>query len=71
MTSPPRDVTVCCPCCNGQYQTWYRPSLNLDIEDFDDEYIDAATSAVCPTCGHKVYFDTLIVRDEVFYVGEE
>jgi hypothetical protein len=73
MTSPPADVTVCCPSCASLYVDWFRPSINLDLDDFDDEYVDAASSAVCPNCGHKIYFDTLVVINDVFYapdVGE-
>jgi hypothetical protein len=70
MTSPPREVEVCCPNCALQYVDWYRPSLNLDLDDFDESYIDTATSAVCPNCQHKVYFEHLTVRDGVFYTNE-
>ena len=71
MTSPPREVTVCCPSCAIEYQAWHRPSINLDLDNFDEEYIDSVTSAVCPGCGHKVYFDTLVVRDDVSYLESE
>jgi hypothetical protein len=43
--------------------------MNLDLDDFDDEYLDKASSAVCPKCGRKVYFHSLVVRDGVFFVG--
>lgn len=59
-----------CPECKHQYQDWTRESINLDLEDFDDEYLDAASSAVCPQCGHKVRFSTMIVRDGIFYMNE-
>jgi DNA-directed RNA polymerase subunit RPC12/RpoP len=64
VTTPPERVTVRCPHCGHVYDDWYRPSINLDIEHFDDAYLDAASSAVCPTCEFKVYFDSLIVRDD-------
>jgi hypothetical protein len=70
MTSPPREVEVCCPNCSSVYRDWYRPSLNLDLDDFDDDYIDAASSAVCPSCGHKIYFDSLVVIDNVFFTDD-
>jgi hypothetical protein len=66
MTSPPREVTVDCPKCGLRYQDWCRASINLDLESFDDEYLDRASSAVCPGCTHKVYFGTLVVRNGVF-----
>jgi transposase len=44
--------------------------MNLDLDDFDEEYVDAASSAVCPNCGHKVYFDNLVVINDVFYASD-
>jgi hypothetical protein len=49
---------------------WYRASINLDLDDFDASYIDAATSATCPSCGHKVYFESLMCSEGVFYVDD-
>ena len=69
MTSPPSEVTICCPSCAAQYVDWFRPSMNLDLDSFDDEYIAAASSAVCTSCGHKVYFDSLVVINGVFYTS--
>ena len=63
MTTPPERVTVRCPLCGHVYDDWYRPSI-LGIEDFNDAYLDAASSAVCPRSEFKVYFDSLIVRDD-------
>jgi DNA-directed RNA polymerase subunit RPC12/RpoP len=71
MTSPIERVKVTCPQCGHLYEDWYRASLNLDLDDFDDEYIDSATSAVCPKCSFKVYFGTLIVRDGIFFASAE
>lgn len=71
MSSPIEQVTVQCPECQAQYQDWYRASMNLDLDDFDDDYVDAASRAVCPNCGHIVYFDSMIVRDHVFHVRSE
>ncbi len=64
MTSPPERITVQCPQCGGQFEDWYRASLNLAIEDFDESYIEEAGSATCPTCKHTIKLDTLIVREE-------
>jgi len=71
VTSPPKAVVVDCPRCQHRYEDWYRPSLNLDIEHFGDEYIDSASSAVCPACGHKVYFQNMVVRDGVFLITDD
>ena len=68
MTSPPEFVTVICPKCGNQYEDWYRPSVNLDLDDFDEKYLDECCSAVCPKCGHKVYFESLVVKDGAFCI---
>jgi len=68
VTSPPSEVTVTCPKCAHVYQDWRRPSVNLDLDNFDEEYLDRCMSAVCPACGHKVYFSALIVEDGVFHL---
>lgn len=68
MTSPPEEIEVLCPQCKRRYRDWYRPSVNLDLDDFDSEYLDRCSSAVCPHCGFKVYFDTLQVRNGTFYL---
>jgi Zn ribbon nucleic-acid-binding protein len=68
MSSPPREVDVVCPKCGHQYQDWSR-SVNLDLDDFDEEYLDKCSSAVCPQCQHKVYFDTLVVKNGIFHFG--
>jgi predicted RNA-binding Zn-ribbon protein involved in translation (DUF1610 family) len=64
MTSPPREITVICPNCGAEYQDWIRPSINLSIDTFDDDYLDRASSATCPKCKHKVSLDALIVRED-------
>jgi predicted RNA-binding Zn-ribbon protein involved in translation (DUF1610 family) len=71
VTSPPKQVLVKCPNCGECYWDWYRASLNLDLDDFDAEYIDSASSAVCPQCGTKVYFDTLIVEDGEYHLNSD
>jgi len=68
MSSPIEEITIICPNCQHIYDDWSRASLNLDLEYFDDEYIDECSSAVCPKCQHKVNFATLIVKGGVFYV---
>jgi DNA-directed RNA polymerase subunit RPC12/RpoP len=61
VTSAPKDITVQCPKCEHTYQDWYRPSINLSLDDFDDEYIEKASTASCPSCGHKVRLNVLTV----------
>lgn len=64
MTSPPKKVKVKCPKCGQVYDDWYRPSIDLALDHFDDEYIEEATTATCPHCKHKVSFEVLIVRED-------
>jgi len=66
MTMPIETIKVRCPNCQKIYKDWYRGSINLDLENFDDDYIDQCSSATCPKCGHKVYFANLVVKNGVF-----
>jgi predicted RNA-binding Zn-ribbon protein involved in translation (DUF1610 family) len=63
VTSPPKQIEIECPRCGEVYIDWYRPSMNLELDDFDEKYIDEASSAVCPKCGYKVRFETLLIED--------
>ncbi len=70
MTSPPEQVEVRCPNCETVYKDWYRPSINMMIEDWTDEELREATTATCPSCSHTVDFGGLIVRpDWVLEIG--
>jgi hypothetical protein len=73
MTSPPQEITVKCPKCGKVYEDWYRASVNLMLDDFDDDYLDECSSATCPDCGYKIEFDILIVDKEGTFIvpGEE
>ena len=62
MTSPPREITVTCPDCGHIYEDWYRPSINLSLDDFDDDYLERATTTTCPECGVKYDLGTLFAR---------
>jgi predicted RNA-binding Zn-ribbon protein involved in translation (DUF1610 family) len=64
MTSPIRAVTVKCPSCGKQYETSYRPSINLQLDHFDEAYIKKVTTAKCPHCGHTVSFNVLVVGED-------
>jgi DNA-directed RNA polymerase subunit RPC12/RpoP len=61
MTSPVEEIEVRCPKCGQVYSDWYRPSINLTLDDFDDEYVEAASTSTCPKCGHKVRHSVLTV----------
>ncbi len=46
--------------------------INLDLDDFDDAYIEEASTATCPACGHKLAIANLIVeRDGRWVLGED
>ena len=61
MTIPPEEIEVKCPECSRKYRAWCRPSINLGLDDFDQEYIREASSATCPHCGYKVDLSVPIV----------
>jgi len=69
MTSPPEEITVECPKCGRFYKDWYRASVNLDLDDFDEEYLESCSTATCLHCKHKVSLDVLVVEDGVFKFG--
>jgi endogenous inhibitor of DNA gyrase (YacG/DUF329 family) len=68
MTSVVENITVKCPKCGKMYEDWYRASVNLMFDDFDEEYLDKCSSATCPYCGYKVRFDNLIVDKEGTFI---
>ncbi len=68
MTMPPENITVVCPKCGKTYEDWYRASMNLQIDDFDEDYIEEASTATCPHCGYKVHLDVLVVADDGSWV---
>ena len=63
MTSPPKNVSVECPDCKIWFDSWYRPSMNFSLEQFDDDYVEQASTATCPACGCKAYLGVLIVNE--------
>ena len=72
MTSPPEDIMVECPKCGHIYEDWWRPSVNLGLDDFEETYITEATTSSCSKCGFRVQHDALVVRkDGVFYVKDD
>ena len=40
--------------------------MNLDLDDFDEEYLREASTATCPSRGHVVKLDILIVEGDVW-----
>ena len=67
MTSPCNPISVKCPSCGATYDDWYRPSINLALDDFDDEYLDEVTSSTCPHCQCKVRHSVLTIREDGFW----
>ena len=63
MTTPPRQINVECSDCGHTYKDWYRPSINLALDDFDDDYLEQASTTTCPECGVKHEIASLVVRD--------
>ena len=65
MTSPVQQIKVECPACSTVYDDWFRASVNLDLDpQMDEEYLEQASTATCPSCGHTVDLGTLVVGDE-------
>ena len=66
MTSPPETINVVCPAegCGFEYKDWHRASLNLAMDDFDEEYVREASTAKCPSCGHVVELSVLVVAED-------
>jgi hypothetical protein len=48
------------PCLPGLVQA----SVNLDLDDFDDDYLRQCSTATCPRCATVTEFDTLIVSED-------
>jgi hypothetical protein len=66
MTSPVEEIRVECPRCATTFDDWTRGAINLDLDDFDDDYVRRASTATCPSCGHVVELDALVVKDGVW-----
>ena len=64
MTSPIETIEVICPQCGKVHSTSYRASMNLMLDNFDDEYIEAMSTTHCPYCGLQIELGALVVRDE-------
>jgi endogenous inhibitor of DNA gyrase (YacG/DUF329 family) len=66
MTSPVEEIRVECPTCGTTFDDWTRGSINLDLDDFDDDYVRRASTATCPSCGQVVDLGALVVKDGVW-----
>jgi hypothetical protein len=65
---PVEPIVIKCPGCSHIFEEWYRRSANSDLDDFDEEYLDKCSSAVCPRCKYKVFLGSLVVEDGIFFV---
>jgi hypothetical protein len=63
MSSPPELILVWCP-CGALYRDWWRPSMNLSLDNFDDDYIERMSSTSCPNCRSHSRLGTLLARFE-------
>jgi hypothetical protein len=69
MTSPVEEIRVECARCGVHFDDWRRPSVNLALDDFDDDYLRQASTATCPECGHVHELSTLVVDGDVWRFG--
>ena len=63
MSTPPELILVWCH-CGAVYSGPSRPSMNLSIEHFDDEYVERMSSTSCPNCRSHSRLGTLLTRFE-------
>ena len=63
MSTPPEFIIVWCH-CGAVYKDWWRPSMNLSLDNFDDDYIERASSITCPNCRSYSRMGTLLTRFE-------
>ena len=66
MTSPIELISVPCR-CGHVYETYYRASFNLNLDDFSEEYMEEMSTGRCPKCGHIVNLGALIVARDTDY----
>jgi hypothetical protein len=64
MTSPVEEIEIECPKCRQRYRTLYRASMNLGLDDFDEEYVREMTTGTCGSCGHVVELGALVVEPD-------
>ena len=66
MTSPFEPVTVQCPKCKLIYEGAYRPSMNLELDQFDERYVYEASTIACPKCKTRIGMPSLVVQEGNF-----
>lgn len=72
VTSPVEQIQIECPGCGRVYDDWFRRSVNLGIEGWDEDdpsvqaYLRECSTATCPNCGLVVELDTLVVSGDVW-----
>jgi hypothetical protein len=67
---PPEDIEIECPKCRTRFKSWTRGSLNLQLDNFSDEYIREVTVKTCPKCKQEINLGCLIVgRDGIWKIG--
>ena len=72
MTSAPEPITVQCPSCGVQFETWRRASTEQDLVGFDDEaWVEESTTATCPACGSTTDLDSLAAQDGILHFPNE
>ena len=64
MTLPAKEIKVTRPQCGTVYKDWYRPSINLRLDHFDENCPEEATTSTCPSCRYGVSHGVLIVRED-------
>lgn len=64
MTSPPEEIVVECPDCKRWYDAWHRPSINRLIDNFSNEFIERASTAICPYCDCKASLGIWLTSSE-------
>ena len=69
MTTPLRPITVSCRNCSTEFETWYRPSINLDLDPMTDDELEEMATKTCPECGTRIPLDTLTVNGDEWVVG--
>ena len=63
MTTPIEQITVECSGCGHRYEDYHRRSMNLSLDDFDDDYIEQMSTTICPEYGVKRSIRSLVVRE--------
>jgi hypothetical protein len=56
-------IAVWCP-CGAVYSDSWRASVNLSLDDFDQEYVDRMSSTRCPECRINASLGAVVSRFE-------